>query len=259
MEIFVAGAVNLASLTYIGVNIRRYVNFMKFRENKYLDKFHLLEGSISSSKHHSSFTHSYTNTPLTNLVISRLEVEIGKDKIGTRMVPIQVGKHTAFVPQQYHYVDWKMTHQNTQMSDDIKLSNNSINILISGAKCLYNYNHSVKESKTHLLGDLFKMFDAHRITYHYGNQVKMKEEYILQGDSVAVVGEYQNNNKEMLVKYIGNIDQVLEGVKSDICNFNDLGIGAACCLVIITLIYIIMEIPEVSKNFDSYKSDTERT
>ena len=241
MELVIAGAVNIASFAYIGANVRRYFNFMKFRDNKYIDKFHLLEGQITAPSHHKSFVHAYKGQNVDNLIISKLQIEVGKDKIGTSYRPVNTGKQVIWIPQQYHYTDWKTTHTKVTKAVDIELLNKPVKLLFGEFQCHYTQNYNIKETKTHLLGDLFKLLDTHKINYHYGDKVIMHEEYIQQGDPVAIVGEYQNNNKEMIVKHIGSIDQVLEGVKSEICHFNGIGIGVACCLICITIVFVMAE------------------
>jgi len=261
MELVVLGAINLASVGYIGINTRRYLQFMKFKENKYIDKFHLIEGNITSSHFHHSFTHSYTGRPVDNLVMSRFQVDIGKNKIGTRFVSVPTNNGFVSIPQQYHYVDWKTTHDQTKISKDIELINVQpslrtddkrqnaylgvpVKLLLQEAKWHYTQNSFLKENKTHLLGDLFRLFDKNKITYQYGDKVKMTEEFIQQQDHVVVVGEYRNENKQMQVIHIGNIDQVFEGVKNDICKFSEIGVGLASSIIVLTILCLIISLTE---------------
>ena len=206
---------NISSLGYIIESCRRFINYKKFENNNFLNDFHLIEGKITSENNLSSLVHEYRQNPQNNIIIKKIIVEIGKQKIGTDYYPVKIGDNTVLMPQTYNYIHWKKTHDKITFADNIIMSGRLKLILTNFTPYFLNQDY-IKEENHKNKNNLYNMLDKNLVEFKYGDKIKVYEHTILNNENVNVFGNYMAN-KDFNVKYIGNRAEILKAVRNNVC------------------------------------------
>ena len=273
MELFPPIVSAIASISYLGYGTKKYLEFKKFQNVGYIGDFHLLSGKITSSAGLFSFINEYNsnllakrqlpvhnNAPLNcyqsvaNTLLSRLTVEVGKEKIGTNYIPMKVGKVTVMMPQQYKYTDWKTTHSKMYWANDI-LFGDKMKLLFpeKQVNVYFTNNVSIKEQTFEEMYTLQQLFRTNNINFHQGNKVRVFEEMIHNGEEISVFGKYQMN-KFFEVHHIGSKDKLLAAVRQQVCKVNYGLLSMAAVIAITSFGCLAVQYDELNHNKE--KKDT---
>jgi len=246
MDIVFSFLTGIPSFVYIGQSAKKYLDFKKFERIGYIDDYHMVDGELTASNSMNSIVQDYKGHPSGNLIIKKLSVEIGKEKIGTNLIPISTGKTTIFIPQSYQYTDWKTLHNKLSFANNFVLGN--IKLRMDNFIPFFTNNYVIKENNSRRLIDLYKTFDKHEIDYKNGDKIKVVEEYIHNTEKVTVFGKYISN-EEMVVKYIGNKNQLITAVRQNICNLKYNRIALACCVLVGSISYLTLNFENAKKRY----------
>ena len=221
----------LASTAYLGINVSRYINYMKFTQNKYIDKYHILQGKVISSKHYKSLIDSH------DIIFKDLTVSIGKYKIETNYYPVKIGQTTIVVPRTTKHTKWNETHKEIKIVNNLSLENKHLQLVFSESfKWFSTHTFHVEEKWKYNHEYYVDLFRKNNIKFHYGDRIKIKEYYIKNSDNVAIFGEYKNGNKDFEILFCGKEKEVLNHVRNQICKFDDMVIGFAIFVLIMSVI-----------------------
>ncbi|ARF12418.1 hypothetical protein Klosneuvirus_5_88 [Klosneuvirus KNV1] len=237
----------LASTAYLGVNVSRYLNFMKFKQNNYIDQYHMLQGKVSSLHHYKSLVETH------NVLFKDLTISIGKDKTQTNYYPVKIGQTTTVMPHTSRYTKWHDTHKEIRMVNELTLQNKQLQLTFSKSfKWFATNTTNIEEKWKHNHQYYVDLFTKNGIKFHYGDRIKIKEYCIKNNDEIAIFGEYKNGNKEFEVLFCGAQKEVHNQVRNQICQFNDIAIGFALIVLILSVIGSVVIIDEYNHKNKKY-------
>lgn len=234
----------LTSSVYLGFNALRYLNFMKFKQNRYIDKYHSLRGKVSSPHRLKTLVDSH------DVIFKDLTVSVGKDKTDIINQPVQVGNKTIMVPRAYKYTKWHDTHHETRISNELSLVNKPIQLIFpTNFIWFHTHTFNLVEKWRHDHQYYLDLFTKNNIKHYYGDRIRITEKFIKSDDELAIFGEYKNGNKDFEVLYMGKESDVDDQVKNDICHFNGLSIEFAVFILIMSIIGAVVIYDENSQTY----------
>ncbi len=131
----------MVSFGYTVEGISKYLSFKKFKNNGYIDDYHLIEGKLSSKEKMSSLLNTHKNN---EILIKQIIVKIGTIRSGVTYVPVFSGAVVNHIPFPHDYTDWRITHNNLYWVNNIFI-NDKISLILKKIIPFFPYSHTLNE------------------------------------------------------------------------------------------------------------------